>query len=124
MVKPGVKVTKPQELKRIGDYVNVAGAERLEGDRTDIEDILGEDIVLKDFVFIESTKFKEEGKATGEFAVLQFSKVGEEKVLTTACGGKVVVRALKEMPKQYLPVVIRITRQKSTTGTGRYYAIE
>ena len=105
MPSPKDRTSKPKELKRIGDYVTIAAGERLEGDKVDIEDILGVDIVLKDFVFIESTKFQDEKNPDGtpkkgEFAVLQFSKVGEDKVLTTACGGKVVVRALKEMPKQ------------------------
>lgn len=125
MVKPGAKENKPAELKRITDYVNVGAGERLEGDKVDIDDILGQDIVLTDFNFVQSSKYADEksGKS-GEFAILQFNRIGDKKKLTTACGGKVVMRALKEMPKSYLPVTIKITRRKSDTGTGKYYAIE
>jgi len=124
VAKPSEKVAKPDELKRIGDYVKTGG-ERLDGEKVDIDSILGDDIILKDFVFVESTKFATEEKKTSEFAIIQFARPeAKDKVLTTSCGGAVVVRALKEMPKNYLPVVIRITRVKSTKGTGRYYNIE
>ncbi|MFA5377489.1 MAG: hypothetical protein WC455_17190 [Dehalococcoidia bacterium] len=126
MAKPGDRTTKPVELKRVSDYVDTKGAASLDGDKVDIDDILGKDIVLQDFVFIESDKYKDEKKPgeKSEFAVIQFNNMGETKKLTTACGGKVVVRCLKELPKQYLPMIIRITRKKSEKGTGKYYAVE
>ncbi len=127
MVKPSEKQNKPEDLKRIGDYV-AKGGERLEGDRVALDDILGEDIILKDFVFIPSTKFQEErkeGDAKKEFAVLQFCKQGEpKKLLTTATGGGAVVDALKQMPKQYLPILIRIKYTKSPTSGRRYLILE
>lgn len=124
MPKPGQRETKPSELKRIGDYVEIGVGERLEGERIDIEEILGEDVALYDFVFISSTKYQTEEGKKGKFAVIQFKRAGNDDLLTTACGGKVVVTALEEMPKQYLPITIRITLQKSKSGGGRYYNIE
>lgn len=104
-----------QARKRLTDYVQ-AGVQ-LEGDRINLEDILGEDIELTDFVFLPGVKFE------GEFAVIQFRRHDSTQVFTTSTGGKVVMEALKQMPKNYLPVDIKIIRTKGKSGT-KYLTIE
>lgn len=126
MTKPSDKVVKPAELKRLTDYVEVGVGERLEGERIDLQSsgVLGEDITLLDFVFIPSTKYVPEDQDKGEFLVMQYKRPGEDKVYTSTCGGGAVKDALKQMPKNYLPVIIRIKWQKSESSGRRYLMIE
>lgn len=124
MPKPREKDSKPEELKRLTDYVTIGAGERLEGERIDLQGVLGEELQLIDFVFIPSTKYAEEGKDKGEFVVIQYKRPGDDSLYTSSCGGVVVKQALKEMPKNYLPALIRITYQKSPTTGRRYLAVE
>lgn len=110
MTKPGAQT---EAMKRLTDYVNVGGSQ-LEGERVNLEDVLGEDIKLTDFIFMPSTKYEKKG----EFAIIQFEYEG--KLCTTSTGGEVVVNALKQMPKNYLPVIIKIVKVKGK----RYYSLE
>lgn len=110
--------SKGEELKRLTDYVDVGVGERLEGEKVDLEDILGDDIKMTDFHLVPSSKY--EGKS--EFAVIQFEHEG--KLCTTMTGGKVVVDRLKMMPKNYLPVMIKIVRVKSAESGHKYLSIE
>ena len=124
MAKPGDKQVKPAELKRIGDYVEVGAGERLEGERIDLQTVLGDELKLLDFVFINSTKYLQEGQDKSDFAVIQFNKPGDKGLYTASCGGTVVKAALREMPKNYLPINIRITWAKSQSTGRRYLMIE
>jgi len=110
---PPPKVTPK---KRLTDFVTVGVGVQLEGRRLDggVEDILGEEIELLDFVILPSKQYG------GEFAVMQFH--WKDELCTTACGGTVVIDALKQMAKQYLPVLIQIIRVKGKLG--RYYSIK
>lgn len=117
----GKKESKEQELKRLTDYVNVGAGERLEGEKIDLDDVLGEDIKLVDFNVVPSTKFAEEGKKK-DFVVLQIERGGKLQVVMT--GGGVVVDRIKEMPKNYLPVMIKIVRVKSPESGRKYLSIE
>jgi hypothetical protein len=120
MAKPDKVAREAVEIKRLTDYVAVGKGVNLEGERMELEEILGKDIKLTDFVFLTSTKYeKESGKS--EFAVIQFELEGT--LYTTSTGGRVVVDALKQMPKNYLPVTIKIIKAKSKEGR-RYYSIE
>lgn len=112
---------KEEELKRLTDYVNVGVGERLEGEKVELEEILGDDIKMTDFHLVPSSKFAEEGKKK-EFAVIQFEQEG--KLCTTMTGGQVVVDRLKMMPKNYLPVIIKIVRIKSPESGRKYLSIE
>ena len=122
MPKPSEKQSKPEEIKRLTDYVTTGVRDRLEGERVEMEKVMGEDLRLLDFVFIPSTKFNEEGKK-GEFLVMQYNRPGNDTLYTSSCGGVAVVEALKQMPKNYLPVTVRIVWAKSKAGR-RYLSIE
>lgn len=115
-MKPDEEAKKAQGLKRLTDYIQVGGAQ-LEGERIEFKEILGSDIELTDFVFIPSTKYVVEGE-TSEFVIIQFKLNG--KLCTSSTGGKVVVDALKQCPKHYLPMIIKIIKVKGKN----YYSIE
>lgn len=115
------KESKGEELKRLTDYVNVGAGERLEGEKVELEDILGEDIKMTDFNVVPSTKFAKEGEKK-DFVVIQFMREGKLFVVMT--GGGVVVDRIKEMPKNYLPVMIKIVRKTSPESKRKYLSIE
>ncbi len=123
MAKPSERNNKPEALKRIGDYVQKGVGAQLEGEKVELENYMGQELVLKDFVFIPSTKFQQEGKKS-EFAVIQFTLPGSDKLMTISCGGGAVVDSLKQMPKQYLPIAVTFKWQKSPQSGRRYITIE
>ena len=116
MPKPGSKEVEPSKLKRITDYVSVGSSVQLEGRRLDsIEDILGQEVELVDFVIIPSKQYD------NDFAVMQFNM--ESELVCVACGGVVIVDTLKQMPKNYLPVAVKIIRIKGKSGR-KYLSFE
>ena len=118
-MKPGEKAEGAKNArKRLTDYVAAGQGAQLDGDRIEIEKILGDDIELLDFVFLKGDE-KYGGK---DFAVIQFHHEG--KLLTTSTGAAVIVEALKEMPKQYLPVDVTIIREKGKSSGRGYLTIK
>ena len=102
----GVKVpSKKSTESRFSDYI--LPTPKLEGEQVDIDEILDGTILITDYAILTG-KF-------GEFAVIQYSNEG--KLYTTACGGTVVVRKLKEFPRDMLPILATITKP------ARYYDI-
>lgn len=114
MAKPGKAVEG--QIKRLTDYVHPTLGAQLEGKRLDrggMDEVLGQDVKLLDFIMLQS---KEE--RGGEYALIQFEYKGE--ICVGSIGAKQVVQALKQMPKNYLPVLVKIVEHKSPT-TGRFY---
>ena len=118
MVKTGKVAEEAKARKRLTDYVAAGTGPQLEGERVDVETILGDDIELLDFVFLKG----DEKYGGNDFAVIQFNS-NKGVLCTTSTGAKVIVEALKEMPKQYLPVDVKIIRI-SSKGGRKYLTIE
>lgn len=113
MPPPKERAQAPDDIKRLTDYVQMGGGTPLEGRRLDsVEEILGKEVILQDFAVVPSRQYG------GEFIVMQFTL--KDELCTVACGGGVVVDSLKQMPKNYLPVKIKVIRIKSQS-TGRMY---
>jgi len=118
MPKPGKQVSKPEEIKRLTDYVDTNVGEQFEGERIKGADILGEEIKLIDFAVLPSTQ----GEPGSKFLVMQVERKGKLSVFTM--GATQVVRAVQQMPKQYLPVVLTIIEQLNPKSNRNYYCIK
>ena len=116
-----------QETKRIGDYVAEMGGQQFEGEKIKSELILGEDVKLLDFAVLPSKLSEEVDPATGQkvkknFLVLQIEVKG--KVCVTTTGAAQVVARIEQMPKQYLPVMIKIVKAVNPENKRTYYTVE
>ena len=125
-MKPEQKAEAAQEIKRIGDYVpdNMA---QFEGEKVKSDTILGIDIKLMDFAVLPSKQGELEldelgNKVLRNFLVLQFERDG--KLFTTTTGAAQVVARIEQMPKQYLPVMIKIIKATNPTTKRTYYTVE
>jgi len=118
MPKPGEQVSKPEEIKRLTDYVDTSAGEQFEGERVKSVDILGDDIKLIDFAVLPS-KMGEEGS---KFLAMQIEWKGKLCVVTS--GAAQVVAAIQQMPKQYLPVALRIVEELNPETKRNYYRVE
>ena len=118
MPPPKDQVQKPDEVKRLTDYVDTSIGEQFEGERVKGEDILGEEIKVLDFAVLPS-KMGEEG---AKFLVIQAEWKGKLCVFTT--GAIQVVRAVQQMPKQYLPVMVKIVKLLNPETKRFYHTIE
>lgn len=111
---PRPKTDETGKRKRLTDYVDT-GLASLEGEQIKNDEILGEDIELLDYASIPSKEHE------GNFLVLQFKRPSTgDKLYTTSIGAKQVVEAISQMPKQYLPVDVKIVERKAEK-TGRMY---
>lgn len=122
-MKPG---DKAEEVKRIGDYVADTSIQ-FEGEKVKSDTILGVDVKLLDFALLPSTQSEEVDPDTGQkvkknFLVLQFERDG--KMFTTSTGAAQVVRRIEQMPKQYLPIMIKIIKAVNPTNKRTYYTVE
>ncbi len=101
-----------------------------EGDRLGAEDVLGEELVLVDYVLLKSTQFQDERSAAegdkNEFAVLQVTRTEEDNALTViVCGASAVVDAIRAIPgRDSLPLDLKIIKVKSKGSNRRYLKIE
>lgn len=122
MVKASEKAEAAQELKRVTDYVETGG-QQFEGEKIKSEAILGEDVKLLDFAVLPSrlSEVDAEGKKKN-FLVLQVEFKG--KVCVTTTGAAQVVRAIEQMPKQYLPVMLKIVKAINPDTKRTYYTVE
>ena len=131
MVKKAVQVEAVQGVKRLTDYVQQG--QQFEGDKILFEKLLGEDFALKDFVALPSKLADKPltGAAPAapgaqpvnkEFLVMQIEWKG--KVYVTSCGAGQVVDAVKQLPKQYLPVVMRVVKDKNPKTGRMFYRVE
>ena len=89
-------------------------AQMFEGEKIGMEDVLDENIVIKDMATRPSS-FSE-----GEYAILQIEKDGEPYVITT--GSTVVMRQIQEKADK-LPFRCRIIEQQSTRSKYTYYTL-
>lgn len=120
------KAAAAQEVKRIGDYVPDTSIQ-FEGEKIKSEAILGEDIKLLDFAVLPSKMSEELDPDTGlkvkkNFLVLQIEVKG--KVYVTSTGAAQVVARIEQMPKQYLPVMIKIVKAVNPDSKRTYYTVE
>ena len=96
------------ERKRFSDVISGKLYPDLE--QKDIKELLDKDLLVKDVTLLDGN--------FGEFAVILFEDFVTGKEYTTACGGMVVVKKLKEaQEKSLLPLIGTITKE------GRYYDI-
>ena len=120
------KAAAAQEVKRIGDYVADTSIQ-FEGEKIKSDAILGEDVKLLDFVALPSKMSEEVDPDTGlkvkkNFLVLQIGFKG--KVCVTSTGAAQVVARIEQMPKQYLPVMIKIVKAVNPDSKRTYYTVE
>jgi hypothetical protein len=85
-----------------------------EGERIGIEDVLDENIVIRDMTTRPSS-FSE-----GDYAILQIEKDGEPHVILT--GASVLMKQIKEKADK-LPFRCRIVEQQSTRSKYKYYIL-
>ncbi|RZN72315.1 MAG: hypothetical protein EF807_01565 [Candidatus Methanolliviera hydrocarbonicum] len=85
-----------------------------EGERIGIEDVLDENIVIRDMTTRPSS-FSE-----GEYAIIQIEKDGEPYVILT--GASVLMRQIREKADK-LPIRCRIIEQQSTRTKYKYYIL-
>jgi hypothetical protein len=112
-----------QDVKRLTDYVSTGGVQ-LEGEKIKFETILGEDVKLLDFATLPS-KMAEPDPETGKvpnYLILQVEHNGKQCVTST--GAKQVVEAIEQMPKQYLPVMIKVYKATNPNTKRVFYAVE
>jgi len=126
MVKKADQAAAAQEVKRLTDYVQQG--QQFEGEKLQFEKVLGEDFFLKDFVALPSKMADKKPAAPGdppankEFLVMQIE--WRKKVYVTSCGAAQVVDAVKQLPKQYLPVAMRVVKDTNPTTKRMYYRVE
>jgi hypothetical protein len=85
-----------------------------EGERIGIEDVLDENIVIRDMTTRPSS-FSE-----GDYAILQIEKDGEPYVILT--GASVLMKQIREKADK-LPFRCRIVEQQSTRSKYTYYTL-
>jgi hypothetical protein len=85
-----------------------------DGERIGIEDVLGENIVIRDMTTRPSS-FSE-----GEYAIIQIEKDGEPYVILT--GASVLMKQIREKEDK-LPIRCRIIEQQSTRSKYKYYIL-
>ena len=85
-----------------------------DGERIDMEDVLGEPIVIRDMVTRPSS-FSE-----GDYAILQIEMGGELRVVLT--GSKVLVKQVSEKADR-MPFRCKVIEQQSTKSKYKYYTL-
>jgi hypothetical protein len=128
MVRRAQQAEAAQEVKRLTDYVHQG--QQFEGEKLNFEKLLGEDFQLKDFAALPS-KLADKQPAPAvpgapavakEYLVMQVEWKG--KIYVTSCGAAQVVDAVKQMPKQYLPVLLRVVKDKNPKTGRMFYRVE
>jgi len=124
MVKRAEQAQAAQEVKRLTDYVQQG--QQFEGEKLAFEKLLGEDFKLLDFATLPS-KMSEEKLPDGSvkpknFLVLQLE--WQDKVWVASCGAAQVVDAVSQLPKQYLPVMLRVVKDKNPKSGRMFYRVE
>lgn len=112
-----------QQVKRLTDYVDTGGAQ-FEGEKVKFEQVLGEEVKLLDFALLNS-KVSEPDPETGavpKFLVMQIKWNGKTCVTSTGAGQ--IVDAVSQMPKQYLPVLLKPYKATNPNTKRTYYAVE
>ena len=131
MVKKSAQAEAAKDVKRLTDYVQQG--QQFEGDKLLFEKVLGEDFMLKDFVALPSKMADKDAKPAApgeppknkEFLVMQIEwPVGSGKVYVSSCGAGQVVDAVKQLPKQYLPVAMRVVKDKNPKTGRMFYRVE
>jgi hypothetical protein len=128
MVKRAQQAEAAQEVKRLTDYVQQG--QQFEGEKIQFEKLLGEDFLLKDFVALPSKMADKDAAPpvpgappkNKEFLVMQIEYKG--KVYVTSCGAGQVVDAVKQLPKQYLPVALKVVKDKNPKSGRMFYRVE
>ena len=100
-------------MKKIGDVL--PAPEKLEGERTDKNELEGKRIIIKKFALLSSSF---EGK--DEFAVVQADYDGK---LITFSGGSVITDKLKTITQANLPVECKLVMVKSKKAGRGYWDI-
>lgn len=131
MVKKSAQAEAAKDVKRLTDYVQQG--QQFEGEKLQFEKVLGDDFLLKDFVALPS-KMADKSPAPAapgapapnkEFLVMQIEwPVGSGKIYVTSCGAGQVVDAVKQLPKQYLPVALRVVKDKNPKTQRMFYRVE
>jgi len=85
-----------------------------DGERIGIEDVLDENIVIRDMTTRPSS-FSE-----GDYAIIQIEKDGEPYVILT--GASVLMKQIREKADK-LPIRCRIIEQQSTRSKYKYYIL-
>ncbi len=126
MIKQAKKTEAAQAVKRLTDFVQQG--QQFEGEKLMFEKLLGEDFLLKDFATLPSKMVDKQPVTPGapaqakEFLVMQLEWKG--KVYVSSCGAAQVVAAVKQLPKQYLPVMLKVVKDKNPKTGRMFYRVE
>jgi len=107
MARP--KASDNEEMKRAADIVAPGGGFQFEGEKIDLKELLGQEIKLLGVSEPMQSTFGE-----NQYIIMQVEVDGKPRV--TMSGATVLVKKLSTIPKESLPVLIKLVKVKGKTG--------